>query len=572
VIASSFTGVTFSDNVSDAFSSEKATQFYWGTPEYKSLVRADQTVVDSATQVPTYVWSADVSNVKDWETDKVLSVNNKYTQLWSEKPGMILVAAFIDGAKMAQTIASPQSKDFGSEDGVLYSFDKTIEKMNFAGSITKSGTDVLVSVDISYNEGCAVENLVLEIEFWSADWASAEASHTQITVNESGTIPDPEQYVLGDSHLLTVNVTGMKSNNVTLIDMGNRMELISGHEIGEHIVSPDSIVTSRVAKQNNTIISSGSNVQSGTFVGIYAEAPYMEDAKAGVITIMCGQTAVGYYYISNTSESLKQCMFRMPDGDAVVSIVYNTVHVTSQCDNGSVSAKRNINNVWSTDEYFFEGETVMLSPFANQGYVFDSYEVMSGDVSISNGRFVVGDSDVVIAAKFVEKEYTISITQAVGGTVEVSKLKAKMGETITLDVTTSKGYSLASLSSGQIPTMTKDTRSFTMPASNVSIIVVYEQMVQLSYVATQSSGMTTLDVSVAAKIGVGMEDPVFLIAGTYDGDIVVNAYSHIKVGTDHIERVSFSSYGLQEIFVQLVEGISSDPTGYFCVYTVGTGA
>ena len=556
------------DNTSDAFSSEKATQFYWGTSAYKSFIKDDGVTENGTT---TYTWSADTTNVADWNTSKALSINNKYPGIWTGVPSTLRVSVKIDDAEASERVLNVTS-NIPTEDGVIATGEKTTSGLTITATFVKDNQDILLSIDMDYGDSCTVQKIAFTTYVKFDSNATSNKSTFDVNVGESGNGSGSEQYVLGDPHSLTVNVSGMKAGGITLIDMGNRMDLIAGHETGEHIVSPDSIVTSRVARENNTVIQSGSNVQSGTFVGIYAEAPFMEDGKAGTITITCGQTTIGYYYISNASDSLKQCLFRMPDGDAVVSIVYNTAHVTFHGDNGSVVAKRNVNNVWYQDEYFFEGETVALTATADNGYLFDSFEVESGEVSITNGTFVVGDSDIVIAANFVEKEYNISITQATGGTVTSSKLKAKAGEAITLSVTTSKGYSLTSLSSLQIPSMTKDTRSFDMPASDVSITVEYEQMAQLSCTATQSSGMTILDVTVAANIGAGMEDPVFLIAGTYDGDIVVNAYSHIKTGTNHIERVSFSSYGLQEIFVQLVEGISSDPTGYFCVYTVEVGA
>ena len=557
-----------SDNTLDAYSSEKATQFYWGSSDYESYTKGDA-------QGATIPWTTD-SVGDSWNPSKTLVIKNTYPGLLSTMPAVMGIDPKVNNGTSQ---FGHEISQIGSDDGVIAEDAGTttftgIGSYDYTYTFMKSGNDlsVIICLDDVGNLGSITS---ISLDFYASldtAYSSFHDSVIEVTVGESGNGSGFEQYVLGDPHTLAVNVSGIKSNNVTLIDMGDRMDLIAGHEIGEHIVSSDSIVTSRVARENNTVIQSGSNVQSGTFVGIYAEAPFMEDGKAGAITITCGQTTVGYYYISNASDSLKQCLFRMPDGDTVVSIVYNTAHVTFQGDNGSVVAKRNINNVWYQDEYFFEGETVALTATADNGYLFDSFEVKSGEVSITNGTFVVGDSDIVIEANFVEKEYNISITQATGGTVTPSKLKAKAGEAITLSVTTFKGYSLTSLSSLQIPSMTKDTRSFDMPASDVSITVEYEQMAQLSCTATQSSGMTILDVTVAANIGAGMEDPVFLIAGTYDGDIVVNAYSHIKTGTDHIERVSFSSYGLQEIFVQLVEGISSDPTGYFCVYTVEVGA
>ena len=561
----------------NATDNDRAVQFYWGSSDYKQFVKGDGVLAGNSKSI-TYTWSADDSNVTDWNPNKTLVIKNSYPALLADgQPSSIALYPVINGMTgtpvsitnvVSENGIVAEKTGTGSRDGVgsfAYSvvFVKSDTNLSMILSIDDNGLGTITSlgmqIAVIYNNSSTVE-----------DPKVIHKSATTVTVGDSINGSGSDEYVLGESHSLTIIAQGILPEKINLVDMGNQMETISGHELGDVFDNPDfSTVTS---SDRTKVISSGSSVPSGTFVGIWAERPFMEESKAGIITITCGQTVVSYYMVSTQPGSIKQCMFRMPDGDTTVSVVYDTVHVAAYGDNGSVVAKRNIDNVWYQDEYFFEGETVALTATADNGYLFDSFEVKSGEVSITNGTFVVGDSDIVIEANFVEKEYNISITQATGGTVTPSKLKAKAGETITLSVTTSKGYSLTSLSSQQIPSMTKDTRSFDMPASDVSITVEYEQMAQLSCTATQSSGMTILDVTVAANIGAGMEDPVFLIAGTYDGDIVVNAYSHIKTGTDHIERVSFSSYGLQEIFVQLVEGISSDPTGYFCVYTVGAGA
>ena len=219
------------------------------------------------------------------------------------------------------------------------------------------------------------------------------------------------------------------------------------------------------------------------------------------------------------------------------------------------------------------GDTISFVVTPDEGYALDSLKfsgITGGD--INTREFIMPEKAVTIGAKFKQlPAYNVTIADTTGGTVVPSKTRAQAGDEITLTVTADKGYYLKSLSSSEV-SLTRDTRTFIMPGIDVTITPEFEQMAQLNCLLVSSSGKTILDVNVAASIGTEMSDPMFLIAGTYDGDIVINAYSHIKVGTDHTERVALSSNGLQEVFIQLVDGISSDPTGYYCVYTVESGA
>ena len=535
-------------------------QYFWGSPSYHEYTSDNGTPDNNLTK---YTWTADTTNVADWDPTKSLSMNNKYSGVWSSEPTKI--SAYVSvGDNGSYKYFGNRTKGITITDG-YGSADKTEANIKFTVSVLKSNNDLLVSLDATYLEGCTASKFNFRVVVDFSD--SYHESITEVKIG-SGNSSQPEPYETGESHKLTINATGILERNVFLIDMGDKMDLIAGAEPGDHIVRADSVVgTTDLTK----IIASGSDVPSGTFVGIWSSAPFVEDGKMSSLSIQSGQTEIGYYLVSETEQSVKEYMFRMPEGDTTVTVSYSSKQLTIEGDHGSVTATRVMNNVSYQDQYFFEGEVISLTTTADEGYIFESFEVESGDISITNNRFTMGDSDVVIRANFVEKEYDISIVQDTGGTLSASKLKAKAGETITLTATISKGYYLKSISSQQIDGLSKESKTFVMPASNVTIAVEFEQMAQLTFTKTESSGMIILDVTVAASIGSELEDPTFLIAGTYNGDIVVNAYSHIKVGTNHVERVALSSAGLQEIFVQVVDGLSSNPTGYFCVYTVESG-
>ncbi|MBE6528376.1 MAG: hypothetical protein E7Z64_04330 [Thermoplasmata archaeon] len=562
----------------------KEIQYYWDSANYESFTKGTDT---GTSPNEKYVWTT-TSTGNEWNPNKTLIIKNGYTGLLTGDPSTLQISVRYDSASAnAGKIAIKEN--IGTSDGLIASGSSEISSagsntIKIVSEFVKDGQNLYVKIYVDSISITTTKKLTLTIsEQIPVSGSTSKITHqsvVEINIEETDNTSGSEQYVTGpNSYNITLNATGIKANSIHLVNMGDKMSVISGHSVGDHIVSQGSTVSSTT--HNDQIIASGTSVASGTFIGIWTTSPAFMLENRGTITVTCGDTTVGCYFVSEGSESVKQCMFRMPEGETTVSVTYDTKHVTVQGDNGTTRISRMINNNQYTDEYFFEGEDVILEPTANTGYVFSSFQVSSGGVSIAskslggrtfNSVFTVGSQDVSVTANFVQQEHSITITQATGGTVTASPSTARAGDTVTLAVSTSKGYILKSLTSAQVSGLTKDSRLFTMPDSDVTISVEYEQMTQLSCSLVSSSGLTVIDVTVAAGLGSDLADPTFLIAGTYENDIVINAYSHIKVGTDHTERVALSTYGLQEIFIQLVDGISTDPTGYFCVYTVNAGA
>lgn len=82
----------------------------------------------------------------------------------------------------------------------------------------------------------------------------------------------------------------------------------------------------------------------------------------------------------------------------------------------------------------------------------------------------------LVPATVVEPTYyIITVDATTNGTVTPSKTQAVEGETITLTVTPNEGYELATLTYNNIDI--KDTKSFTMPASDVTVSATFEKRV-----------------------------------------------------------------------------------------------
>lgn len=112
-----------------------------------------------------------------------------------------------------------------------------------------------------------------------------------------------------------------------------------------------------------------------------------------------------------------------------------------------------------------EGTTITLTAVPNSGYHFDRFEVISGDITITNNTFTMPAGDVTVKAVFdrdssggahhpdagsttttSSDRYEIETPSDVeNGSVKVSPSKAEKGDTVTVTVTPDDGYRLDKL-------------------------------------------------------------------------------------------------------------------------------
>lgn len=147
-----------------------------------------------------------------------------------------------------------------------------------------------------------------------------------------------------------------------------------------------------------------------------------------------------------------------------------------------------------------EGTTITLTAVPNSGYHFDRWEVISGDITITNNTFTMPARDVTVKAVFdrdssggahhpdagsttttSSDRYEIETPSDVeNGSVKVSPSKAEKGDTVTVTVTPDDGYALDKLAvydedGDKLDLNDKGNGKFTfqMPKGNVSIEVSF---------------------------------------------------------------------------------------------------
>ena len=126
------------------------------------------------------------------------------------------------------------------------------------------------------------------------------------------------------------------------------------------------------------------------------------------------------------------------------------------------------------------GTEIRLTAKPDEGYRFKEWEVMSGNVTIKDDKFLMPDSNVEVKAIFEEDappaptEHTVTVTSSGNGTASASHAKAAAGTTITLTATPNEGYHLKEwrVISGGVSI--KDNK-FTMPNNNVEIKAIFEK-------------------------------------------------------------------------------------------------
>ena len=127
------------------------------------------------------------------------------------------------------------------------------------------------------------------------------------------------------------------------------------------------------------------------------------------------------------------------------------------------------------------GTEITLTATPNTGYHFKEWQVISGNVTIKDDKFLMPDSNVEIKAIFEKDapptptEYTVTVTSSGNGTASASPSKAVAGAEITLSATPDKGYHLKEWQVESPTGLVITNNKFTMPDSNVEVKAIFEE-------------------------------------------------------------------------------------------------
>ncbi len=127
------------------------------------------------------------------------------------------------------------------------------------------------------------------------------------------------------------------------------------------------------------------------------------------------------------------------------------------------------------------GTEIRLTAKPDKGYHFKEWQVMSGNVTIKDDKFLMPDSNVEVKAIFEDDappaptEHTVTVTSSGNGTASASPAKAVAGAEITLSATPDKGYHLKEWQVESPTGLVITNNKFTMPDSNVEVKAIFEE-------------------------------------------------------------------------------------------------
>ncbi|MBR6763385.1 MAG: hypothetical protein IKM13_06505 [Clostridia bacterium] len=210
--------------------------------------------------------------------------------------------------------------------------------------------------------------------------------------------------------------------------------------------------------------------------------------------------------------------FTMPASNVTVNVTFGAKAYKITKDdvkNGSISVAASAKT----------GETVTVTVTPAAGY--DIGKVTASGATLTNAgdgkyTFVMPASDVKISASFAAKTFKINTEKPKNGKMEVAS-SAKTGETVAIKLTANKGYAVTELivkdASGKtIKTAGEgSTRTFTMPASDVTISVTFKKSDFKVSVSAGEGGSASAD-----KTTAGYDDVV---------TVTVTPKDHYKVGS-----------------------------------------
>lgn len=303
---------------------------------------------------------------------------------------------------------------------------------------------------------------------------------------ETGTI----KFSTNDVQINAASVTGddTQGNTWTITTAGTTSFTANPdyYQVGSSKKPATSITftTTLAANQNITAFSAKFGGFSGT---------------AGTVTLKVDNTTVGTGSLnattdvtvtnssSTTGKTLTVTVTGISKGVKAYFISYTyaaadntdyTITINDAIEHGSVVAQVNSSNVTTAKA----GTEVTLVPTPDSGYKLASWDVQDGSsntVTVTNNKFTMPSSNVTVDATF-KYLYDITVNDAEHGSVSASPTTAIEGETVTLTVTPDDNYQLASITAKDAGdnnvaiSGTGNTRTFTMPASAVTVTPTFE--------------------------------------------------------------------------------------------------
>ncbi|MBQ4015362.1 MAG: SUMF1/EgtB/PvdO family nonheme iron enzyme [Treponema sp.] len=264
-------------------------------------------------------------------------------------------------------------------------------------------------------------------------------------------------------------------------------------------------------------------------------------------------------------------------GDGQTSAATYTVTV-ADCSNGSVTA---------SPTSAAQGATVTLTASPSSGYELDTISAAAGTSAVTlsgsgNTRtFTMPAANVTVTAAFKTPAatYTVTVADCSNGSVTANPTSAAQGATVTLTASPSSGYELDTISaaagtSAVTLSGSGNTRTFTMPAANVTVTAAFKAL-PAGFVKVEGATIVGGDkFKVGSNTGVFVAGRTVTLSDFYMCDHeVTQAEYFVVMGAN---PSNFTEYAWEKLPVEQVSWYDaiaycnkrSAKEGLECVYTI----
>ena len=208
------------------------------------------------------------------------------------------------------------------------------------------------------------------------------------------------------------------------------------------------------------------------------------------------------------------------------------------------------------------GEKVTVTVIPESGYKLSGkvfYTIISSDTiqdmtdaGIGKWEFEMPEGDVIVAAEFIPipadestANFKITGTAFTGGTIEINSSPAYENDTVTLTIKPDTGYELKSISACKtddsdtavLLSGSGDTRTFTMPAYDVTVSAEFEKIL---YSITDASGSNGSVTATPASAGIG--DTITLTVNPDSGYRLKAGTLKVNLGNIYVTPVAELTY------------------------------
>ena len=265
---------------------------------------------------------------------------------------------------------------------------------------------------------------------------------------------------------------------LTSVTIGNSVTSIGDYAFGwcsklTDITIPDSVTDigdsafhSCSSLTSITIPNSVTSIGASAFQDTGLKSVYIPPSVTNI-----GDLAFGYYYGDGYEKVAGFTIYGKSGSEAETyandnGFTFTAVYTVSVSDDGNGTASAN-------PTFGVAGTEITLTATSNEGYQFKEWNVVSGDVTVTDNKFTIGDKDVQVQAIF-EKEYSVTVTSDGNGTVSADPTSGAEGTEVTLTATPNEGYQFRSclVVSGGV---TVNDNKFTIGTADVQVIAIFEK-------------------------------------------------------------------------------------------------